>query len=217
MSSPVVVVDYGVGNLLSVTRALEHCGAAPQISSDPDAVRRAERLVLPGVGAFEACMASLKASRLDEPVLEFIASGRPLFGICVGMQMLLEVGEEFGLHHGLGVIKGRVSRIPDKDSGGAKLKIPHIGWSELRPRKGTNDRDWCGTVMQDVMPGMAAYFVHSFAAVPTDPSATLAVTSYGGQPITAAIAQGNVIGTQFHPEKSGAVGINILRRFVDDH
>jgi imidazole glycerol-phosphate synthase subunit HisH len=213
MSSPVVVVDYGVGNLLSVTRALEHCGAAPRISSDPAEVRRAERLVLPGVGAFEACMSSLKGSGLDEPVLEFIASERPLFGICVGMQMLLEVGEEFGLHQGLGVIKGRVSRIPDRDSGGAKLKIPHIGWNGLQPGSG-DAGTWQGTVLDGIAPGEAAYFVHSYAAVPANPADCLALTFYGGQPITAAVARDNIVGTQFHPEKSGRVGLNMLRRFV---
>lgn len=213
MSAPVVVVDYGVGNLLSVTRALEQCGATPQISSDPETVRRAERVVLPGVGAFEACMSSLKASGLRDPVLEFIASERPLFGICVGMQMLMEVGEEFGQHPGLGVIKGRVSRIPDKDRDGAKLKIPHIGWNGLQPGQGASDA-WQGTVLDGIAPGEAAYFVHSYHAVPSEPSDCLALTYYGGQPITAAVARDNVVGTQFHPEKSGRVGLNMLRRFV---
>ena len=212
MSAGVVVVDYGVGNLLSVTRALEHCDATPSITSDPDEVRRADRLVLPGVGAFEACMSSLDASGLREPVLEFIDSGRPLFGICVGMQMLLEASEEFGVHPGLGIIKGRVQRIPDKDTAGSKLKIPHIGWSGLQP--GPAAQSWRGTVLEDVPPGEAAYFVHSFAAVPADPADCLAVTYYGGQPITAAVAHGNVVGTQFHPEKSAQVGLHMLGRFL---
>jgi glutamine amidotransferase len=212
MSASVVVVDYGVGNLLSVTRALEHCAATPRITSDPEEVRRADRLVLPGVGAFEACMSSLDASGLREPVLEFIDSGRPLFGICVGMQMLLEASEEFGIHPGLGIIKGRVQRIPDKDTSGVKLKIPHIGWSGLQP--GPASHSWHGTILDEVAPGEAAYFVHSFAAVPADPADCLAVTYYGGQAITAAVARGNVVGTQFHPEKSADVGLSMLRRFV---
>jgi glutamine amidotransferase len=213
MMSRIVVVDYGVGNLLSVTRALEHCGASVEISSDPGTVRNAERLVLPGVGAFEACMSSLKESGLKEPVLEFIASGRPLFGICVGMQMLLQVGEEFGVHDGLGIVEGRVARIPEQDSEGAKLKIPHIGWNELQP-SGGGIAAWRGTLLEGTQPGEAAYFVHSYAAVPSNASDCLAVTYYGGQPITAAVARANVVGTQFHPEKSGRVGLSMLQRFV---
>ena len=214
--TPVVVMDYGVGNLLSVTRALESCGATASISSDPAEIRGAERLVLPGVGAFESCMASLRESGLQDPLLEFIDSGRPLLGICVGMQMLLEVSEEFGVHAGLGLIKGKVARIASTDTEGRKLKIPHIGWSPLRPRQGASEAQWRGTVMQDVQPGAAAYFVHSFAAVPSDPADCLAITLYGGQPITAAIARNNIVGTQFHPEKSGSIGLGILRRFVAD-
>jgi glutamine amidotransferase len=214
MSRAVVVMDYGVGNLLSVTRALEHCGAAPRVSSDAAVVRSAERLVLPGVGAFESCMTSLKASGLREPLLEFIDSGRPLLGICVGMQMLLEVGEEFGVHEGLGVIKGRVRKIPAVDTSGGKLKIPHIGWNGLQPREGADASGWRGTLLEDVRPGAAAYFVHSYAAVPSEPADCLAVTLYGGQPITAVIGRDNVVGTQFHPEKSAAVGLGMLRRFV---
>ena len=212
--TPVVVMDYGVGNLLSVTRALEHCGASAKISSDPVEIRRAERLVLPGVGAFESCMASLRESRLQEPLLEFIGSGRPLLGICVGMQMLLDLSEEFGVHPGLGIVRGKVSLIASTDTEGRKLKIPHIGWSPLIPPPQATAAKWRGTVLQDVQPGAAAYFVHSFAAVPSDPADCLAVTLYGGQPITAALAHENVVGTQFHPEKSGSVGLGMLRQFV---
>lgn len=214
MSRPVVVMDYGVGNLLSVTRALEHCGASAKISSEPAEIRGAERLVLPGVGAFESCMASLRESGLREPLLEFIGSGRPLLGICVGMQMMLERSEEFGVHPGLGIIKGKVARIADTDTEGRKLKIPHIGWSPLVAPAGASEARWRGTVLEDVPPRAAAYFVHSFAALPTEPADCLAVTLYGGQPITAAIARDNVTGTQFHPEKSGAVGLRMLGHFL---
>lgn len=210
----VVVMDYGVGNLLSVTRALEHCGADARISSDAKDVEGADRLVLPGVGAFESCMTSLKESGLREPLMEFVASGRPLLGICVGMQMLLEVGEEFGIHEGLGVIKGRVRKILATDTSGAKLKVPHIGWNGLLPRAGADSSTWRGTPLDGVAPGAAAYFVHSYGAEPSEPLDCLAVTIYGGQTITAVIARGNVIGTQFHPEKSGAVGLRMLRQFV---
>ena len=214
MKPAIVVMDYGVGNLLRVTRALEHCGATARISSDPAVILSAERLVLPGVGAFESCMTSLRESGLHDPLLEFIGSERPLFGICVGMQMLLEVGEEFGLHKGLGVIKGRVQKIPATDISGAKLKIPHTGWNGLQPRAGAGSDSWGGTVLQDIAPGDATYFVHSFAAVPSEPSDCLAITLYGGHPITAAIGRRNVAGTQFHPEKSGLVGLRILRCFL---
>jgi imidazole glycerol-phosphate synthase subunit HisH len=208
----VTVVDYGVGNLHSVARALERCGATPVLADDGQAIERADRLLLPGVGAFGDGMRGLRERGLVDPILRFAASGRPLLGICLGMQMLLERSFEFGHHEGLGLIPGSVVALPAHDTDGLAQRIPHIGWSALRP--GAPDRDWRGTVLDGVTPRGAVYFVHSFMAVPADPEHRLAETVYGGHPVVAAIAAGNVVGCQFHPEKSGQVGLDILARFA---
>jgi glutamine amidotransferase len=208
----VVVVDCGVGNLLSVSRALEHCGARVVITSDAAAILASALVVLPGVGAFADGMAALQAKGLDDVVRQVAASGKPLLGICLGMQMLLDESEEFGVTRGLGLIPGRVVNIPARTTAGGLHKIPHIGWNELvLPAQ----RDsWQGGLLADVEPGEAVYFVHSFMAEPASPAHRLADCSYGGIPISAAVKRDNVMGCQFHPEKSGDVGLKILRRFL---
>ena len=208
----VAVIDYGVGNLLSVRRGFEHCGAIVTVTSDPAQLRAARRVVLPGVGAFANGMAELRKRRLDELVLEIAAAGRPLLGICLGMQMLFDESEEFGLTPGLRLIAGRVLPVPAVAANGARQKIPHIGWNALLPAGGKVD--WAGTLLRDVEPGAAAYFVHSFMASPSDARHRLADCLYGGIPISAVVARENVLGCQFHPEKSGEVGLTVLRQFV---
>ena len=208
----VAVVDYGVGNLLSVRRAFEHCGAGVDVTSDPAAIRAAPRVVLPGVGAFADGMAALRRAGLDEVVLQVARRGVPLLGICLGMQMLFEASEEFGTTAGLGLIPGEVVQVPDSDLEGAAQKIPHIGWSGLLLPDGR--ASWAASLLADVRPGEAVYFVHSFMATPASPDDRLADCSYGGQAVSAAVARGNVMGCQFHPEKSGEVGLRILRRFL---
>lgn len=212
MTDRLVVIDYGVGNLLSVCRAFEACGATVELTGVAERISAAHRLVVPGVGAFGDCTAELDRRRLAGPIREFIASGRPLLGICVGMQMLLTIGEEFGEHTGLGVIPGRVRAIPSSTADGRPHKIPHIGWSALL--KPSDETDWTGTVLAGVGPGATCYFVHSFTAEPADGRYRLADCDYNGRQISAAIRSGNVYGTQFHPEKSGAVGLRILRNFL---
>ena len=209
----VIVVDYGVGNLLSVARALQTVGGQIELSGDPARIAAADRLVLPGVGAFGDCMAELGRRNLVEPVLRFAASGKPMLGICVGMQVLMEGSEEFGPHGGLALIPGRVSRIPATGTEGAPHKVPHIGWNPLLPKP--NSSAWQGTIFNDVEPGATCYFVHSFTAVPADDSHRLADATYGGRVISAAVRKGNVFGTQFHPEKSGPVGLQILKNFLE--
>ncbi len=208
----VTVVDYGVGNLLSVCRALEHCGARVTITSDAAAILDSARVVLPGVGAFADGMAALQAKGLDTVVHQVAAARTPLLGICLGMQMLFDESEEFGATAGLGLIPGRVLQIPAKTTTGEPHKIPHIGWNEL-VLPGQRE-SWKGSLLADVVYGEAAYFVHSFMAVPAMPEFRLADCSYGGIPISAAVQRDNVMGCQFHPEKSGDVGLKILRRFV---
>ncbi|MEI7967445.1 MAG: imidazole glycerol phosphate synthase subunit HisH [Betaproteobacteria bacterium] len=207
----VTVIDYGIGNLYSVGRALEHCGADVQFSPDPAAIESAERLVLPGVGAFADGMRGLLERGLVEPIRQYAAAGRPLLGICLGMQMLVSVSEEFGEHNGLGLIPGRVRPVPSVTTDGAPQKVPHIGWSALRKPPGAS---WQGSILEKTPPGSAVYLVHSFAVVPENTSHRLADCLYGGHTIAAAIRHGVISGCQFHPEKSGEVGLNLLRAFI---
>jgi imidazole glycerol-phosphate synthase subunit HisH len=207
----VVVVDYGVGNLLSVRRGLEHCGGRVCVSSDAAVIRAAPRVVLPGVGAFANGMTELRREGLDDAVREVARAGTPLLGICLGMQMLLDESEEFGSTTGLGLIAGKVVPVPAVTATRSVQKIPHIGWSSLVP---AGRESWEGTVMADVVPGDAVYFVHSFMAHPSDARDRVADCLYGGVPVSAAIGRDNVFGCQFHPEKSGEVGLKILRRFL---
>ncbi len=208
----VVVIDYGIGNLLSVRRGLEHCGASVQVSSDPDVIHAAPRVLLPGVGAFANAMSELQRLKLVEVVQAVAARGTPLLGICLGMQLLLDQSEEFGRTAGLGLIPGQVVPILAQRPDGTPLKVPHIGWSELYPaQEGVH---WSGTLMQDVRPGEAVYFVHSFMARPTDPHHRLAQCRYGDIEVAAVISRDNIHGCQFHPEKSGETGLRILRSFL---
>lgn len=213
MSAPeVIVIDYGVGNLLSVQRGLEHCGAKVTLTVDPEKILFAKRVVLPGVGAFGNAMQALEQLNLVSVIRELAHRQTPLFGICLGMQLLLEESEEFGNTAGLGLIPGRVIPVPPKTQAGEMQKIPHIGWSALHPSNAS--RGWSGTVLQDNTPGEAVYFVHSFMAAPSDTAHRIAECKYGGHLIPAVIGRDQITGCQFHPEKSGEVGLKILRRFI---
>lgn len=207
----VTVVDYGSGNLLSVSRALECCGAIPKLSYDPAEIESAERLVLPGVGAFADGMRGLHAHGLVEPIRRYAASGRPLLGICLGMQMLVTSSEEFGEHQGLNIIPGRVRPIPRVAVDGSPLKSPQIGWSDLLVPDG---HSWSDSILRDTPPATSVYLVHSYAVDPDNRAHVLAECNYGGHEVTAAIQHGNVFGCQFHPEKSGQAGLRILASFA---
>ena len=214
MSKSILIVDYGVGNLLSVGRAFEHCGATAALSGDPATIASAERVVLPGVGAFGDCVNALRTKGLDHAVLQHVAKQRPLMGICVGMQMLFDGSEEFGQHRGLGLIPGKVEAIPSADDAGRPLKVPHVGWSPLVMPE-AEGASWEGTPLSSLQPGTAVYFVHSYHGQPVDPTHRVADALYGGRRITAAVRRGMVFGTQFHPEKSGPVGLAMVRNFLD--
>jgi glutamine amidotransferase len=197
-----VLVDYGAGNLRSVENALRAAGAAQvEVSADPMAVAAADRVVLPGVGAFAACMAGLTAiPGMVEALGEVaIARARPFLGVCVGMQLMAEVGEEHGLYPGLGWMPGRVTRIEPADPA---LKVPHMGWNDVVPSR-----------PHPLVSAGEAYFVHSYAFVPSDPATLLATTDHGGT-IAAAIGRDNLIGVQFHPEKSQRYGLRFLAGFL---
>ena len=213
MSTPeVAVVYYGIGNLLSVRRGLEHCGAKVTITADSNKILSASRVVLPGVGAFGDGMAELRSRGLVSVVKEVAARGIPLLGICLGMQMLLDESEEFGVNEGLRLIPGRVVPIPSRTVSGEPMKIPHIGWSGLTLPAGRES--WAGTPLREITLGDAVYLVHSFMPTLADPSHGIANCVYGGVQVPTAIGRANVFGCQFHPEKSGEVGLRILRSFV---
>jgi len=215
MSAPeVIVIDYDVGNLLSVQRGLEHCGAKVTVTADPDQILAAKRVVLPGVGAFGDAMQALERLGFIAVIRELAKRQTPLLGICLGMQLLLEESEEFGNTAGLGLIPGRVIPVPATTVTGQSQKIPHVGWNALVLPQ--DRKDWHATVLQEVKSREAVYFVHSLMASPKDAAHRVADCIYGGQLISAVIARGNVIGCQFHPEKSGEVGLRVLRQFCAD-
>lgn len=208
----VTVIDYGIGNLLSVSRALEHCGASVTTTSDASTIRASARVVLPGVGAFADGMAALQEKGLDAAVRQVAANGTPLLGICLGMQMLFDESEEFGSSAGLGLISGRVVNIPATTTAGKSQKIPHIGWNELLLPDQMGS--WKTGLFAGIEPGDAVYFVHSFMAQPASLQRHLADCRYGGIQISAAVQHENVMGCQFHPEKSGDVGLRVLKNFL---
>lgn len=205
-----VIVDYGSGNVFSVATALNKVGAQTVLSADPATIARADRLVLPGVGAFGAAWGLLAAKNLIEPIIDFIASGRPFLGICVGMQMMMQRSEEFGSHPGLGIIDGVVRKIADSGGDGTPHTVPRVGWYPLVK----NRHAWNGTLFDGISEDDAVYFVHSFAANPVEADNILADSDYNGHTITAAIIRDNAVGVQFHPEKSGPIGLRIMENFV---
>ena len=200
----IAVVDYGVGNLFSLTQSLRAIGADAVVTSDPDVIRSADGIILPGVGAFEDARRKLRESGLDTVVCEEARRGKKLLGICLGMQMLFEESHEYGIHKGLGLLKGAVIAMDGNIPKG--LKIPHIGWNSLHI---TREHP----IFKYVKENDYVYFVHSYYA--SDCEDSLLATSEYGIPITAAVASGNVTGMQFHPEKSGEVGLAILKAFSE--
>ena len=213
-SDPVAVsvVDYGLCNLRSVKRAIETLGHPVEIISSPEDILRSQALVLPGVGAFADGMFGLKERNLIPAIKCFVQSGRPLLGICLGMQLLMTESEEFGYHAGLDLISGKVQEFDDpKRIIETGYHVPHVGWNELHQGKGL---DWEDTILQDTSEGTNVYFVHSFKVLPEDPSHALAITRYGEQDFCSVLQKENVYGTQFHPERCGRAGLLMLRNFV---
>jgi glutamine amidotransferase len=213
-SAKVTIIDYGVGNLLSVQRGLEKCGASVTISSDPKVLLRSERVVFPGVGAFPDGMKALNTLNLNSVIKDFVQTGRPLLAICLGMELLFDESTEFSLTSGLALISGRVVPVPSLSPQGEKLKIPHTGWAELETTK--THQNWDKTVLSDVKPFESAYFVHSYMAIPKYEENLVSTVSYGGNNLAAVVQKENITGCQFHPEKSGEVGLRILSRFCND-
>lgn len=213
-SRSVTVIDYGIGNLLNVVRALQQSGADVSVAdSAADVTVLPERLVLPGVGAFAGGMAEMRQRGFDDLVQRFALTQRPFLGICVGAQMLFTTGEEFGQHSGLGLIDGVVRPVPAIRPDGLSHRIPHIGWSALR--RPAARLSWKGTPLAGLPEGEATYFVHSFAPEPADESHRLADTFYNGVRICAAVGKDNLWGCQFHPERSANAGLGILSAFLE--
>ena len=209
----IIIIDYGVGNLLSVKRGFENCDVNVKVSSDPSIISKASHVVLPGVGAFRNAMDALEKYGLVDVIKEIGAKQKPLLGICLGMQLLLDESEEFGKTKGLGLISGKVISIPSQSTKGKALKSPHIGWGTLKPR--ASIENWFGTAIDVISENDALYFVHSFISMPNNLKHLIAETDFGGNNIPAVISKGSIIACQFHPEKSGQAGLKILRRFCE--
>jgi glutamine amidotransferase len=204
----IAIVDYGMANLRSVEKALLLVGGDPVITGDPAVIASADSVVLPGVGAFCAAMANLNRNGIREAVIAAVDSGKPFLGICLGLQMLFSSSTEMGITPGLDILPGHVVKFFEDGApeAAAGLKVPHMGWNSIEPQE--NSR-----LLHGLHPGDRVYFVHSYYPVPADPTVVSAVCEYGSR-FCCAIEKGNIAATQFHPEKSGAVGLQILRNFV---
>ncbi len=210
MSKTVSIIDYGMSNLLSICRAFEHIGAMVQVIDKAEDVLKSDYLILPGVGAFPDGMKELAKRGLVEHIQQFAGSGKPLLGICLGMQMLLSKGHEHTVTDGLNIIEGEVLALP-KDMKG--YKVPNINWHSADENAPGN---WKGSVFENTKNGTCFYFVHSYYAHPADEKHLLATSQFGDLKFAAAVKRENVTGTQFHPEKSGEDGLELLRRFIRD-
>lgn len=204
MSSSVTLVDYGVGNLFNLQRAFQSLGFSCTMVNHPAGIKAADRLVIPGVGAFGAGISQLVELGLVEPIREFVASGKPVMGICLGMQLLLSTSEELGNWKGLDIVRGRVIRFPS-----GSWKLPHITWNSIEPVA-----EWKDTILADIPARSAMYFNHSFFVEPGDRSLAIAVTPYADTSFTSVLRQANVHACQFHPERSGEVGLKLLSNFA---
>lgn len=199
----IAIVDYDMGNLRSVEKAFVKLGLEAKVTRSPKDILNASHIVLPGVGAFKDCMRNLDQYGLIDPLLKSIEAGKPFLGICLGLQLLFEESSEFGVHKGLGVLKGRVVRFPS--AGAEGLKVPHMGWNSINKKKES-------PLMKDIPEGEYFYFVHSYYAAPEDAGAALTTTDYGLE-FVSSIAKDNITACQFHPEKSQKAGLRVLKNF----
>lgn len=214
MTARALVVDYGIGNVFSVCNALRAVGAHVELTGNPHSIRNADRILLPGVGAFARAMTALQAGGIADALRDFAASGRPFLGICIGMQVLMDRSTEFGDHAGLSLVPGEVLRVEDQGALGKARRVPHIGWATLQTD--ASEPHWTGTPLSKIRTGIdALYFVHSYHCMPRSMQDRLAFAEYDGTKITAAIQRDNIMGTQFHPERSGIAGQLVLRSFLD--
>ena len=209
----VVVIDLGIGNLMSIIRGLEYCGAKVIVTSNPEIILNSSHVVLPGDGAFKFAMEQVKKRNLLNTLRNFNKSNSNLLGICIGMQMLFDESSEFESSEGLGLISGKVVAIPNKSMNGKKLTLPHIGWNNLQ--KSDHLKNWNETLLENNKVKDEMYFIHSYMAIPTNSSCKVAECIYGGHKITAVVMKNKITGCQFHPEKSGNLGLKILKKFIE--
>jgi glutamine amidotransferase len=203
----ITIIDYEMGNLRSVEKAFEKLGYAARVSNNPEDLLTTDKIVLPGVGAFRDCISNLRAGGFVEPLLQHVESGKPLLGICVGMQMLFDESEEFGRHQGLGLVPGKVVRFPtDMTEGGERLKVPHMGWNNIQIQRPS-------PIFKETVDGSFVYFVHSYYCAADNSSDVAATCRYGEIEFCASVWRDNLMATQFHPEKSQDIGLNIFKNF----
>jgi len=205
----ITIIDYGCGNILNLARAIKFLGYETVITSENKMIINSSHVILPGVGAFGNAIEQLEKYNLRDTILEYTKLNKPLLGICLGMQILLKVGYEFGTHEGLGLIDGEVTKISNKKN--KKLKIPHVGWNEIYPSN--NQKKWKNKILKSSLIGKSFYFVHSYVCLTKDPNSTIAYCDYSGVSIPAVISQNNIYGCQFHPEKSADGGLELLKNF----
>ena len=208
MNNEILVVDYQMSNLFSVLRAIEKEGYTPKLTSDPDKITSAKALILPGVGAFKAAMDNLRHLDLVDPIIDFIQSGKPFMGVCLGLHLLFEESEEFGIHKGLGIIQGRVKKFQSRK--GFQDSIPQIKWNNINPLS----LSWQESPLKGINKNAWMYFVHSYFVEPLDKNIILSETEYCGISYCSSILQNNIFATQFHPEKSGKEGLKIYKNWL---
>ncbi len=207
----ITIIDYGCGNILNLARAIKFLGYEAEITHDKQKILNSSHLILPGVGAFGNAMRQLDKYDLQNTILEYVNSNKPLFGICLGMQILLTVSYEFGVHKGLGLIDGEVVKISNKKN--KEIKIPHMGWNEIYPNN--DKKEWKNKILKNSLIGKSFYFVHSYACSIKSSDSVIAVCKYSDLSIPAVISMGNIFGCQFHPEKSADNGLAILKNFCE--
>ena len=207
----ITIIDYGCGNILNLIRALKFLGYDVETTNESKRIINSSHVILPGVGAFENAMKQLKKYDLQKSILEYAKSNRPLLGICLGMQILLTTGHEFGVHNGLGLIEGEVVKIPNEKN--KEIKIPHVGWNDIFPNK--DQKEWKNKILRNLLIGKSFYFVHSYICLTKKIESTIAVCNYSDISIPAVVANGNIFGCQFHPEKSADNGLAILKNFCE--
>jgi len=208
----VAIIDYGLGNLFSINNACEQVGLSTIITSDISKISNADALILPGVGAFRDAMDSLNQNNLTQTIYEFVSTGKPFLGICLGMQLLFSESEEFGSHKGLDLIKGKVVKFPSINNVGEDIRVPQIQWNQIYAE---NINRWNDSPLKNIPEGTYMHFVHSYYAIPEEKNNILTYTEYGGIRYTSAVMKDNIIGIQYHPEKSAKEGINIYRNWAN--
>ena len=208
------VINYGSGNIFSLTNALDHVGVKNILITSPDDLAAFDQVVVPGVGAYSSCMDKLRDTGFDKAIKDYVGTGRKTLGICVGMQVLFDRSFEFGDHLGLGFLPGVVDKIPSQNAAGDPVTVPHIGWQKISISIGTDQQGSVAKVLTELDSDQDYYFVHSYTAKPDVEGDLLAVADYSGISIAAAAGRGNLLGLQFHPEKSGEAGLELLKQWA---